>query len=204
MAWGKVSLDFAHGSPAPSARLASDEKEVIAVTAGGEAPPPALHLSGDLCTGSLRAEAPDNVMGLGFYGYAGNGHGSRWLPRADPAGGRQPGADGAGWAGLGPHPLRRHVRHQSLPPAVVQRGHGDRGAVRRPPGRAGQNAAADDAVPRIGGRHAYPLRGLLRHERDGLRGQPDGLRGRPPTRRERRTHRSPSGSRSRSRATSRW
>jgi len=77
MAWGKIALDTAHGNPAPSVRLSSDEKEVIAVAAKGEVPPAFLHISGDLCTGSLRAELSDNVMGLGFYGYAGNGHGSQ-------------------------------------------------------------------------------------------------------------------------------
>lgn len=75
-AWGKIALDAAHGSPAPSARLASDEKEAVAVTAEGGDPPEFLHISADLCTGSLRAEALDNVMGLGFYATAGAGHGS--------------------------------------------------------------------------------------------------------------------------------
>lgn len=77
MVWGKIALDAAHGNPAPSVRLSADEKEVIAVAAKGEAPRAFLHISGDLCTGSLQAELSDNVMGLGFYGYAGNGHGSQ-------------------------------------------------------------------------------------------------------------------------------
>lgn len=76
MAWGKVALDPTHGSPAPSARLASDEKEAVSVTAEGDEPSAFLHISADLCTGSLRTEAPDNVMGLGFYATSGGGHGS--------------------------------------------------------------------------------------------------------------------------------
>ncbi len=74
-AWGKIARDPAHGNPAPSARLAWDEKEAVSLETEGATLPPALHIAGDLCTGTLHAGKMDDVVGLGFFNNGGGGHG---------------------------------------------------------------------------------------------------------------------------------